>query len=161
MSIKWHKRFLELSKLVAGWSKDPSTKCGAVISDYKHRVISLGFNGFARKVSDAYEIYDDREKKLRRIIHAEENAILFSKRDLSNTILYCTFVPCCHCAAIIIQSGIDTVIVPELDWESPLISRWKPDILDSLSQFADASVGVYTLIGDDLCPLSEKINSNS
>jgi hypothetical protein len=29
--IKWDKRFLLLARHVAGWSKDPSTQCGAVI----------------------------------------------------------------------------------------------------------------------------------
>ena len=30
---KWHMRFLEMAELVGSWSKDPSTKVGAVIVD--------------------------------------------------------------------------------------------------------------------------------
>jgi dCMP deaminase len=155
--MKWHNRFLDMAKLVAGWSKDPSTKCGAVIADYRNRVVSVGYNGFARKVNDDADKYADREGKYRKVIHAETNAILFAQRDLRNTILYCTFCPCATCAAKIIQVGIDTVIIPELDWDSALLSRWKPDILDALSQFTDAGVNLYTLTGADLCPVSLKI----
>lgn len=42
---KWDKRFLELAAFIAEWSKDPSTKCGAVITDGK-QIVSQGFNGF-------------------------------------------------------------------------------------------------------------------
>lgn len=30
---KWNRRFVELAKNVSTWSKDPSTKVGAVIVD--------------------------------------------------------------------------------------------------------------------------------
>ena len=41
-----------VAEQVAEWSKEPSTKVGAVVADKKHRVLSLGFNGFARGVKD-------------------------------------------------------------------------------------------------------------
>jgi dCMP deaminase len=42
----WDLRFLTLAKTVSTWSKDPSTKVGAVIVDKNRRVVSLGYNGF-------------------------------------------------------------------------------------------------------------------
>ena len=30
-SDKWHKRFMEVAELVSTWSKDPSTKVGAIV----------------------------------------------------------------------------------------------------------------------------------
>jgi len=51
--IKWSNRFLQLAALVATWSKDPSTQVGSVIADDKNRVLSVGFNGFPRKVLDS------------------------------------------------------------------------------------------------------------
>lgn len=68
---KWDHRFAGLVTLVASWSKDPSSQVGAAIVDAKNRVVSLGFNGFPRAVADAPV---DRDEKLRRTIHAEENA---------------------------------------------------------------------------------------
>ena len=43
-ATKWHKRFFDLAYLVASWSKDPSSKIGAVIVDSRNRVISTGYN---------------------------------------------------------------------------------------------------------------------
>jgi len=77
--VRWHKRFLEMAKLISTWSKDPSTQCGAVIIDAKKRVISMGFNGFPSGTSDDPDLYQNREKKYKRVIHAEKNAILFAK----------------------------------------------------------------------------------
>ena len=37
---KWDNRFLVLAKLIGSWSKDPSTKVGAVIVDGKKNSIS-------------------------------------------------------------------------------------------------------------------------
>ena len=79
---KWDLRLLGLAKHVAEWSKDPSTKVGAVIADQKHRVLSLGFNGFARGVKDLAQRLDDRETKYDMIIHAERNAILFANASV-------------------------------------------------------------------------------
>ena len=70
----WEMRFLELASTVAGWSKDPSTKCGAVICDEKF-IVSLGFNGFPAGCRDDKEIYLNRDRKYARVIHAEKNAI--------------------------------------------------------------------------------------
>ena len=30
-SDKWHKRFMDVAELVSTWSKDPSTKVGAIV----------------------------------------------------------------------------------------------------------------------------------
>ena len=42
-SEKWHKRFMEVAELVATWSKDPSTKTGAIVvgPDREIRALSL------------------------------------------------------------------------------------------------------------------------
>ena len=64
---KWDSRFLELAKLVSTWSKDPSTKTGAVIVRPDRSVASIGFNGFPVKMSDHQELYDNREEKYSRL----------------------------------------------------------------------------------------------
>ena len=43
---------MDMAKLVSSWSKDPSTKVGAVITDDENRIISVGYNGFPREVID-------------------------------------------------------------------------------------------------------------
>ena len=93
----WHTRFMGLAHHVALWSKDESTKVGAVIVDKDNRIVSLGYNGPPRGVSDEHI---NREIKLLRTLHAEENAILFARGNADGNILYITHHPCAHCAAV-------------------------------------------------------------
>ena len=134
---KWVSRFFGMAEHVSSWSKDPSTKVGAVIAKDK-RIVSLGFNGFPENTNDSMDIYEDRERKYLRVLHAEANAILFSKVDLRDCQLYATHFPCCQCAALIIQSGINEVYVPI---QSPeFMDRWYEQIKESLAMFTEANV---------------------
>lgn len=110
--LKWNRRFLGLAAEVASWSKDPSTKVGAIIVRSDKTVAALGYNGFARGMADHAALYEDREKKLARVVHAEENAILSAAERLHGHTLYCTLLPCSHCALLIVQSGIKCVVAP-------------------------------------------------
>ena len=90
---KWDRRMLGLVNLIATCSKDPSTGVGAVIVDSKNRIVSVGFNGFPRAVCDSDEALFDRDEKLRRTIHAEENALLFAGRPVEGCTIYVTHPP--------------------------------------------------------------------
>lgn len=133
---KWDYRFLDMARLVASWSKDPSTKVGAVIVDDKNRIVSLGYNGPPRGVEDDPSI--DRDKKLKRTIHAETNAVLFARDSLSGTSLYVTHHPCGPCAAIIAQAGIRRVFIPGT---GPKLSEaWEDHMREALWIFDQAGV---------------------
>lgn len=106
-STKWDRRFLRLSETVAEWSKDPSTKVGAVVVRPDRTIASLGYNGFPRGVADTYE---GRDHKLLRTVHAELNAILSAREPLTGCTIYSSLCPCSNCAAAIIQSGITRVV---------------------------------------------------
>lgn len=138
---RWDLRFIEMAALVASWSKDPSTKVGAVITNDKNHVISLGFNGFPRGVEDRLDV--SRETKLARTIHAEPNAILHAKQDLAGCSIYVTRPPCSNCAALIIQSGISRVVyeAPDPDF----LVRWKDSIGESIQMFEEARITVVSL----------------
>ena len=136
MNDIWLHRFINLAEHVATWSKDPSTKVGAVIVDSNKRIISIGFNGYPKKIPDD-DLYD-REIKYAKILHAEINAILFAKRDIKNCIIYVTNVPCPQCAAAIIQSDIVIVVTrePNKDFQS----RWREKIFITKQMFNDADI---------------------
>jgi len=141
---KWDLRLLGLAEHVAEWSKDPSTKVGAVIADKKHRVLSLGFNGFARGVKDLAQRLDDRETKYDMIIHAERNAILFANASVDGATIYVwPLLPCAQCAATVIQSGILEVVAPKIDAERA--KRWSEQINLAHTMFKEAGVKVYEL----------------
>lgn len=139
MASKWAQRFFQMAELVGSWSKDPSTQVGAVITQ-GNRVVSLGFNGYPHGVSDRADT-DDREMKYAKTIHAEENAILFAKRDLANCEIWVTHFPCPNCAAKIIQTGITMVHCP-IQTED-FLSRWGEKITISESMFEEAGVQVH------------------
>ena len=139
---KWVKRFLEMAILVANWSKQESTKVGCVIVDSKNRVISVGYNGYAKGVSDSYNV--SREEKLRRTIHAEENAILFANRSLEGTVVYVTHHPCASCTAKLIQVGVSKVFY--LKAASGFEERWKDDINSSEEMIKESTIILHEVI---------------
>lgn len=107
---KWDARFLGLAEFISGWSKDPSTKVGAVITRGK-KIVSVGYNGFPTGVEDTTFRLNERELKYKFSVHAEANAILAAKQDLTDCTIYVhPFMPCVACAGLVIQSGIDRVV---------------------------------------------------
>lgn len=113
---RWDIRFLKLAKHVAGWSKDPRTKTGAVITDSQMRVLSLGFNGLPQGIKDLPERLRNRELKAQLILHCERNAILFAQRPLKGCTLYTwPFMSCSVCAVEVVQSGISRHVAPYCD----------------------------------------------
>jgi dCMP deaminase len=144
LSEKWDIRFLELAELISTWSKDPSTKCGAVIVRPDRTIASVGFNGFPRGCNDDPALYEDRELKYARVIHAEQNALLNASENLQGFALY-TWPPalgptCDRCAAHVIQAGIIKV-VHKLD-VSDFSSRWKEQTDRGLNMYSEAGVEV-------------------
>jgi dCMP deaminase len=112
---KWNKRYLDMAYLVASWSKDPSSKIGAVAVSPKGQVLSTGYNGFPRNIEDSYDRLHDRELKYKYIVHAEMNAIYnatYNGVSLDGSTLYVSGLPCCNqCALGIIQVGIKRVVM--------------------------------------------------
>lgn len=107
----WPDIFMQMAHVIATRSKD-TTQVGCVITDPSNRVVSCGFNGapscmdpFAESVA-----ISDQTLKHSVVVHAEVNAILFARRDLTGCTLYCTHHPCEKCAPIIAQAGITAVV---------------------------------------------------
>lgn len=111
MLKNWNNRFINLAREVATWSKDPSKQVGAVIVDNDKHIIGIGFNGLPTGIKDDERILN-KEWKLKRVIHAEVNAILNSITKPSYCTMYVTHMPCTHCASVIINARISKLIVP-------------------------------------------------
>lgn len=137
----WHERFLGLAEHIGTWSKDPSTKVGAVIVDPDKRIVSTGFNGWPRGIPDNPDA--QRDVKLHRTLHAETNAILFAHRDLAGCTLYVTHFPCAACAAIVIQSGITAVVTRKPDMA--FLTRWEESLNHAAAMFRLANVQTVLL----------------
>lgn len=140
MSSKWDARFLDLARLLASWSKDPSTKVGCVVVGPDREIRSTGFNGFPRGVADD-ERLDDREAKYPLAVHAEENAVAHAARiglSLKGCTAYTTFPPCTRCARLLIQAGVSEVVSDDVD----VPSRWVDDVTAARKMMLEANVRV-------------------
>lgn len=144
---KWQKRFFELARLVSTWSKDPSSQVGAVIVDDKKRIVSVGFNGFPIGVNDSQERLNTREIKYELIVHAEANAILTARNNVSGCTIYVyPYLPCSRCAGAIIQSSIKRVVVED----RPIPERWLENFTLAKQILTEAGVQV------DIVPLDDE-----
>ena len=92
------------------YSKDPRTKVGALILRADGTPVSWGYNGFPRGIDETPELWESREEKYKRVLHAESNAIDFARESLAGTAIFCSLFPCSNCAARIVQAGIKTVV---------------------------------------------------
>lgn len=134
---KWDNRFLNIAENISFWSKDPSTKVGAVIADGK-KFVSAGYNGFPVGILDDGRL-DNREEKYNLIIHGEMNALIFAARDLTGLTLYTyPFLPCSRCASMMIQAGIIRVVAPVVP--ERLRERWEESLKLTRGLFQEAGI---------------------
>ncbi len=129
---------LSIAELVSHRSKDPNRKIGAVILRPDHTICSTGYNGFARGLNDDKEIYNDKERKRLRIIHAELNAILTARERVDGYTIYIYGLPpCSQCSAAIIQSGIKKVVVKTDGRPAP---AWQVSFEESQGMFLESNI---------------------
>lgn len=147
--MKWDKRFINLAREISTWSKDPSTKIGAVIVNDDRRILATGYNGFPRGINDNDWRYQDREEKYKYVVHAEMNAIYnatFNGISLNDSTLYVWGLPVCsECAKGVIQVGIKKIVMPKLDFPE----RWVDSFRKSRELFSEAGIDWYFLEVDE------------
>jgi dCMP deaminase len=127
----WFARYIALAEHVAQWSKDPSTKVGAVVVGIHRRNIAMGYNGFPPRVADTEDRLNDREVKYRFMQHAERNALDNAEFNLDGGTLAVTLHPCVECAKSIVSRGIHVVVCPGMPFDERWVqqSRWAADIM--------------------------------
>lgn len=139
--MKWHKRFLDLAENISAWSKDPSTKVGAVIIGQDRKPLSYGYNGPPRRVNDDIADRYERPQKYFYWEHAERNAIYNADIPLNGAILYTTHYPCAACARAIIQKRIKIVVT----WENSSLGNWVDSHKAAVEMFQEAGVELIFL----------------
>jgi dCMP deaminase len=138
MSERWDRHFLGLALYHSKLSKDPSTQVGSVIVGPDREILSAGFNGFPRGIADTQERLNNRDVKLKLVVHAEMNALLAAARTgmrLKGCSLYLAATdesgmvwggpPCTRCTVEIIQVGIGEIVSFPMK-TAP--SRWHEDL---------------------------------
>lgn len=142
----WDRYFLGEAKKAAEPSKDPSTKCGCVVVRDR-RIVVQGYNGFPKGIHDLPERYADRPLKLKLCVHAEPNALIYARQDLSGCQCFTwPFQPCACCAALLIQAGIVRVVAPVMPPDKA--ERWGEDMALARAMFEEAGVKLVLYEGD-------------
>ncbi|MCI0513804.1 cytidine/deoxycytidylate deaminase family protein [candidate division KSB1 bacterium] len=111
-----------MAYLVAERSTCSRRHIGAIIVKEK-QVLSTGYNGAARNIRDCLErgclrdelkIPSGERHEICRGIHAEQNAIIQAARhgvNINHGTIYCTHSPCTICAKMIVNAGIERIVV--------------------------------------------------
>lgn len=138
---KWDERFLMLVSEILTWSKDPSTKCACLIVRPDRSIVSYGYNDFPSTIKDTPERWDDRPTKYELVVHAEVNALLAAREDVTGYAVYVNTIPCCRCAVTLIQAGISRVI--HLPPTEDYLARWGESSQSTLGLFKEAGIPCY------------------
>jgi dCMP deaminase len=138
---------MSLAEEISTWSKDPNTKVGAVIVGSKGQILSQGYNGFPRGIKDTPKRLNDRDTKLKLVVHAEMNAIYnasYSGVSLDGSTMFVYGLPVCsECAKGVIQVGISKIIIKEefINARPHWTESWKM----SEEMFKESGVKIYII----------------
>lgn len=140
-------RFLATAHAVAQiWSKDPSTKVGAVVVGDHPGQITIGYNGLPPGLDDTPKRLQTREIKYQLTMHAETNA-LANVVGFTPRTLYCTHPPCVRCAlAILAARTVRRVVVPRPTGD--FAYRWRDEMATAGSLLAEAGVELVLIDAD-------------
>src|SRR5512135_2770441 len=120
----WDEYFLELARLVSRRATCLRRKVGAVIVKDK-RILATGYNGAPRGLKHCLDIGCVREKlkipsgerhELCRALHGEQNALIQASLygiSVKGATLYSTCQPCIICAKMLINAGIQEVVIAD------------------------------------------------
>lgn len=119
----WDEYFMEMAELTAKRSTCMRRQVGATIVKDKH-ILATGYNGAPRGMPhcedkggclrEQLNIPSGERHELCRALHAEQNAIIqaaTSGQNIEGATIYITHHPCIICAKMIINAGIDRIVI--------------------------------------------------
>lgn len=151
LSVSWVKKYLELAKHISTWSKDPNTKIGAVAVGTHGQILSQGYNGFPRGISDHEHRLLNRDIKYRYVVHAEQNCIYNATLNgvsLNGADLYVYGLPVCsECAKGVIQVGVKRVFMCH---PTDISIKWHDSMVQSFEMFNETGVLWHSFLESSL-----------
>ena len=143
----WTRRYISLAKEIASWSKDPRTKVGAVVVGKEGQILSQGYNGFPRGIEDNPERLENREVKLKYVVHAEMNCIYnasLSGMSLKDSDLFVYGLPVCsECAKGVIQVGVKRVF---MCYPGEIDDKWRDSFSTTQEMFFESGIEFCRLL---------------
>ena len=121
----WDEYFMEMAELTAKRSTCMRRQVGAVIVKDRH-AIATGYNGAPRGIMHCEErggclcqqlnVPSGQRHELCMALHAEQNAIIQAAamgHGIEGGTIYITHQPCAICAKMIINAGIQRIVIRE------------------------------------------------
>ncbi len=121
----WDEYFMKMAQLAASRSTCLRRQVGAVIVKDRH-VIATGYNGAPKGLPHCADIGgclreqlgvpSGERHELCRALHAEQNAIIQAAtlaQSIEGATIYVTNQPCSICAKMIINAGIERIVVED------------------------------------------------
>ena len=121
----WDHYFMQMAEITAQRSTCLRRHVGAVIVKDKH-IIATGYNGAPRGIAHCDEkggclreklgVPSGERHELCRALHAEQNAIIQAAtlgQSIEGATIYITNQPCVICAKMIINAGIERIVVKD------------------------------------------------
>lgn len=100
--------YMGKAEATAKGSKDPSTQVGCVVVRPDGTESAQGYNGMVKGIDERI-FWASRDVKLEAVLHAEMNAIIHSKEDLTGHRMFVTHAPCVVCLKLALQAGIKQI----------------------------------------------------
>jgi len=146
ISETWLSYFMNIARVIATKSKDPSTKVGAVAVDTNtKRILATGYNGFPAGVKERPERWE-RPVKYSYIVHSEANIVASAARfgiNLTGSTLFVTLHPCVDCAKIVASAGFKNVIYIDTEIKAQVGREWITLLQHSKNIFEESRIGLY------------------
>lgn len=121
----WDQYFMEMAELTAKRSTCLRRQVGAVIVKDR-RAVATGYNGAPKGIPHCEEkggclrqqlnVPSGQRHELCRALHAEQNAIIQAAamgHGIEGGTIYITHQPCAICAKMIINAGINRIVIKE------------------------------------------------
>ena len=106
-TISWDECFMTMAETVSMRSKDMTTKVGVIIVSEEKNHVAIGYNGFPTGMSENQSRWDNKNSY---VVHAELNAVINAKADLTGWTVYTTMFPCTECTKMLLQTGVSRVV---------------------------------------------------
>ncbi len=118
----WDEYFMRMAEVAETRSTCTRRKVGAVIVK-DHRILATGYNGVPTGIQHCSQrgclreelgVPSGQRHELCRGLHAEQNAIIQAAHlglSIAGGTLYCTNQPCVICAKMIINAGIERIVI--------------------------------------------------
>jgi len=98
---------MTMAETVSMRSKDMTTKVGVIIVSEEKNHVAIGYNGFPTGMSENQSRWDNKSSY---VVHAELNAVINAKTDISGWTVYTTMFPCTECTKMLLQTGVSRVV---------------------------------------------------